>query len=561
MPHKEMLACVFGLKKFVSHIRGQALKVQLDHLALVKSFIRGGADDPKVQRWLIIMQSFMPGIVEHVSSKDNPADILTRNPYINELEWMTMDEEEKAMFEDYYVNGARVKPTWNPEVQDKINLYWTKIGQISHKKQKTNLFSLTTEPAIPIKEALGVTEEDNIEDSMGKAQQEDPWCQKMKAYLSNPLSAGSNPEIEHEAPQFILHGGRIFKISRFKPKLYVPQPMRKLVIQMCHDSKFSGHGGILATDARIKQDFFWKGSLQDVTKYIKKCTSCQRNKRGAPQKVPTGKVGLQEGTQLPFHTLNLDIKGPLSRTQKGNLYIISFTDPATHWVEAYPYKNKDAKSVIDALTSVITRHGFPKRIVSDRDAAFLGKALQSLVEAMGIEYKSNPSESQWMSGSVERFHGSIGSILSHYVQERDGEWDDYLPYALFAYRTAYQNRIMTSPFQLLYGREALSEANVKFQADTIKDKDSRAAAQRIEQAILIGDRLGDLKKYPDLDKITPGMRVFVKRTDGNKDIRLARWLGPYKVLSVDSENIFYEGHSGRSNSAHRSHVKPEISSS
>jgi hypothetical protein len=38
---------------------------------------------------------------------------------------------------------------------------------------------------------------------MGKTQQEDPWCQKMKAYLSNPLSAGSNPDIEHEAPQFI----------------------------------------------------------------------------------------------------------------------------------------------------------------------------------------------------------------------------------------------------------------------------------------------------------------------------------------------------------------------
>jgi hypothetical protein len=55
MPHKEMLACVFGLKKYTFHIRGQALRVQLDHLALVKSFIRGGADDPKVQRWLIIM--------------------------------------------------------------------------------------------------------------------------------------------------------------------------------------------------------------------------------------------------------------------------------------------------------------------------------------------------------------------------------------------------------------------------------------------------------------------------------------------------------------------------
>jgi len=56
---------------------------------------------------------------------------------------------------------------------------------------------------------------------------------------------------------------------------------------------------------------------------------------------------------------------------------------------------------------------------------------------MGIQYEANPSESQWISGSVERFHGTIGTILNHYVQERDEDWDDYLPYALFAYRTAY----------------------------------------------------------------------------------------------------------------------------
>jgi hypothetical protein len=149
-----------------------------------------------------------------------------------------------------------------------------------------------------------------------------------------------------------------------------------------------------------------------------------------------------------------------------------------------------------------------------------------------------------MSGSVERFHGSIGIILSHYVQERENDWDDYLPYALFAYRTAYQTKIMTSLFQLLYGREPLSEANVKFQADTIKDKDSRAAAQRIEQAILTGDRLGDVQKYPTLERITPGMKILVRRFDGIKDTRKARWLGLYKVLSVDKENVLYEGHSG-----------------
>jgi hypothetical protein len=49
-------------------------------------------------------------IVEDIASKDNPADILTRNPYVNELEWDTMDEEENSIFEEYYSNRVRATP-------------------------------------------------------------------------------------------------------------------------------------------------------------------------------------------------------------------------------------------------------------------------------------------------------------------------------------------------------------------------------------------------------------------------------------------------------------------
>jgi hypothetical protein len=59
---------------------------------------------------------------------------------------------------------------------------------------------------------------------MGKAQQEDPWCQKMKAYLSNPLSAGSNPEIEHEAPQFIVQGDEYSKLVDSNLNFMCPYP-------------------------------------------------------------------------------------------------------------------------------------------------------------------------------------------------------------------------------------------------------------------------------------------------------------------------------------------------
>jgi len=40
-----------------------------------------------------------------------------------------------------------------------------------------------------------------------------------------------------------------------------------------------------------------------------------------------------------------------------------------------------------------------------------------------------------------------------YVSSRHNDWDDYLPFALYAYRTAMQESTRYAPFELLYGRQ------------------------------------------------------------------------------------------------------------
>ena len=95
-----------------------------------------------------------------------------------------------------------------------------------------------------------------------------------------------------------------------------------------------------------------------------------------------------------FHTVNLDIKGPLPLTKSKNRYIISWICVATRYVEAYAVKNKDAASVTMAFTRLVLLHGFPKHIVSDRDTAFLGNMLQSISKEFDIEYRANPSEAK-----------------------------------------------------------------------------------------------------------------------------------------------------------------------
>ena len=56
-------------------------------------------------------------------------------------------------------------------------------------------------------------------------------------------------------------------------------------------------------------------------------------------------------------------------------------------------------------------------------------------------------------GLVERFNHSLTTIISMYVSEHQSDWDRFIPYALFAYRTSIQSSINESPFYLLYGRD------------------------------------------------------------------------------------------------------------
>ena len=54
-------------------------------------------------------------------------------------------------------------------------------------------------------------------------------------------------------------------------------------------------------------------------------------------------------------------------------------------------------------------------------------------------------------GLVECFNHTLTTILSMYVSEHQTDWDHFIPYALFAYRTSVQSSTRETPF--LYGRD------------------------------------------------------------------------------------------------------------
>ena len=90
-------------------------------------------------------------------------------------------------------------------------------------------------------------------------------------------------------------------------------------------------------------------------------------------------------------------------------------------------------------------------------------------------------------GVVERFNGTLKSILRKFVSRSQKDWDEYLPYLLFAYREVPQETTGFSPpiWQTCQGSAGCSERGVdgkqRFCSSCgyLCDRDARAACRDV----------------------------------------------------------------------------------
>ncbi len=70
--------------------------------------------------------------------------------------------------------------------------------------------------------------------------------------------------------------------------------------------------------------------------------------------------------QVPFERIGMDLIGPLERSARGHRFALVLVDYATRYPEAVALRNISAKSVAEALFSMISLVGIPKEILTDQ---------------------------------------------------------------------------------------------------------------------------------------------------------------------------------------------------
>jgi hypothetical protein len=244
-------------------------------------------------------------------------------------------------------------------------------------------------------------------------------------------------------------------------QIIVPYSLRGKILHLAHSVMASGHFGVGRTRKRILMYFHWPGVMKDVQRFCRSCDVCQRlGKCSKLQKVP---MVLPPIVEKPFSRVSIDIVGPLNTTTKGNRYVLTIVDHATHWPEAYPLPDRSSATVAKAFSDFISRFGIPEAVLNDLGTEFKSELFQILLSFYGVS-QLNCSVAHPQTNSVaERSHRVMKAMMTVFCDQcKSSDWDDALGHLLFAYREVPISEYGFSPYEMLFGRHVRGPLSIAF---------------------------------------------------------------------------------------------------
>jgi transposase InsO family protein len=104
------------------------------------------------------------------------------------------------------------------------------------------------------------------------------------------------------------------------------------------------------------------------------------------------------------------------------------------------------------IARILSLHGVPKTIVSDRGPQFVSKFWEELHKSLGSKLLHSLAYHPKTSGQTERVNQILEDMLRACVLVFPQKWDDCMPLAEFFYNNSYQESIKMAPFEALFGR-------------------------------------------------------------------------------------------------------------
>jgi hypothetical protein len=376
-----------------------------------------------------------------------------------------------------------------------------------------------------------------------------PGTTRKKALAATHIVEQGNPLLKQ-----ILEYNEQLPSDEKTDKQQVPEHLREDLVREIHEHPLHGHQGINKTLERVKTTFSFPRVKETVKKIINQCLTCKKAK--ARRHKPYGELQPIPVARRPWDSITMDFitKLPLSLDPATNTAydsILVIVDRLTKFSYFIPYQEAtDAEEFSYIfLRNIVSTHGLPSEIVSDRGPPFFSNFWQCLMARIGLNHKLTTAWRPQVDGQTERMNQVLETYLRCYINHIQNDWVEKLPTAQLAYNTATNESTKITP----------SYANFGFTPDAYRESRNGPLAPA---AILASDQLKNLheemrtelsfvqkmhKKYYDQKRLkgptfSEGDMVLLatknintKRPNKKLDYK---YIGPYKVLEKISENNY-----------------------
>ncbi|WVZ50109.1 hypothetical protein U9M48_001396 [Paspalum notatum var. saurae] len=378
----ELAAVVHALKIWRHYLLANTCHIYTDHKSLKYIFTQPELN-MRQRWWLELIKDYDLEIHYHPGKTNVVADALSRRAHCNVIE---------------------ARPTARV-------ICWEMDEIEMPTEQLVELYSLIIEPT--------------IKDLVIAAQKQDPGMAHIREGID-----------EEKKACFTLDDQGVLW---FKNRLVVLKDMelRKKILNEAHTSVLTMHPGSNKMYQDLKQKFWWTRMKREIAKYVSECDVCKRVK--ADHLKPGGMLQPLNIPAWKWEDIHMDFVVGLPRTQKGYDSIWVIIDRFTKLAHFLPIKTVYRANTYAELyiARIVSLHGVPRTITSDRGSVFVSRFWEQLQNALGTKLIHSSAYLPQTSGQVERVNQIVEDMLRACALTYSTKWDEYLPLAEFAYNNSY----------------------------------------------------------------------------------------------------------------------------
>ena len=331
---------------------------------------------------------------------------------------------------------------------------------------------------------------------------------------------------------------RLNRLGDSIEQMCLPKEYRGKCLTLAHENL--GHMGRNKMGDHIRQYFYWPSITADSMAHIRSCVPCQKKDVTSPRRA---RMQEREIVTVPSERVAIDIVGPFPVAKGGFKYLLTYLDMATRWPEAIPLKKTTTRIIIDQLTLIFSRCGFPTSLVSDNGPQFVARTFTQWLREKGIAHvRASPYHPQG-NGVVERMHRTLKNVIAR-CTEKKGNWATIVPMALYFLRSTPKSATGFSPFVLKHGWEPTTPLQLLYKGWVQSDlgpvdleewvmTNSERIERMREMAVATQKDISSVRKKvwdkkAQNRQFEKGEQVYLRKSGLNTTLSDS-WEGPYTV--------------------------------